>query len=60
MCLTAGWPFLTAAAFRDTHSRTVVVAMNEADADTHIILSDAAKGDLWFGINGHAIQTIIY
>lgn len=60
MCLTAGWPFLTAAAFRDTKQSTVVVAMNEAALDTQIILTDKVKGDLWFGINGHAIQTLVY
>lgn len=47
LCVTAGWPFLYSAAFikgDDSSSKeTVVVIVNEANAPTHIILSDAVK-----------------
>lgn len=48
LCVTAGWPFLYSAAFikdneDSSKKETVVVIVNEANAPTHIILSDAAK-----------------
>jgi glucosylceramidase len=60
LCVTAGWPFLTAAAFVNTKQETVLVVMNEASIDTEIVLSDVVKGDAWFGINARSIQTVIY
>ena len=60
LCLTVGWPFLTGAAFRDPNKKTVVVLLNEADADTKVILADADKGEAWFPVPAKAIQTIVY
>ena len=60
MCLTAGWPFLTAVGFLDTAGRTVVVAMNEASIGTDIVLTDSKLGNLRYGINSRAIQTLLY
>jgi hypothetical protein len=61
MCLTAGWPFLTAAAFVDTDERVVVVVMNEATKSTSITLTDSTRTDnLRFGISATSIQTIVY
>ena len=68
LCVTAGWPFLTGSAFQTPAGRTAVVLMNEAETDTHVILSDVQRsvvggsgtGDLWFGITGRSIQTIMY
>tara|TARA_A100001035_G_scaffold254467_1_gene228327 strand:- start:122 stop:946 length:825 start_codon:yes stop_codon:yes gene_type:complete len=61
MCLTAGWPFLTGAAFQDKdQSEVIVVVMNEAAQDTKITLQDSKKGTGWLGISGRSMQTIIY
>jgi hypothetical protein len=68
LCLTAGWPFLTASSYITPEHKTVLVVMNEADTDTHIILSDTQRnemmgpglGDLWFGISARSIQTLVY
>ena len=61
MCLTAGWPFLTGAAFQDKDkSKVIVVVMNEAAQDTKITLQDSKKGTGWFGISGRSMQTIMY
>jgi len=60
LCLTVGWPFLTAVAFQDTSAKTVVVALNEASVDTEIVLSDSDKGDVWFGIQARSMQTLVY
>jgi hypothetical protein len=61
MCLTAGWPFLSAVAFQSPHQGTMtLVVMNEAAQDTKITLVDTVKGTSWFGINGRSIQTIVY
>jgi len=60
LCLTAGWPMLTATSFKDPQNRVVVVIMNEATVDTEIILKDSRKGDMKFGINSRSMQTIIY
>jgi glucosylceramidase len=49
LCVTAGWPFFTGAAFLDDNHRTIVV-----------IMSDTSNGDVWFGINARSIQTIVY
>ena len=59
MCVTGGWPFLSAAAFVQpapprsadlalprAPPLTVVVILNEADIDTHIILTDAVKASV--------------
>lgn len=60
-CLTAGWPFLTGAAFQsDSKNETVVVLMNEATISTEIILYDTKMSSMRFGISGRGIQTIIY
>ena len=61
LCVTAGWPFLTAVAFKTPNEKTAVVVMNEASADTSIALFDAARSEyLGFAIHGRAIQTITY
>jgi hypothetical protein len=60
MCVTAGWPLLTGAAFKDPEGSTVVVLMNEAAKDTAVVISDKVRGDIHFGINGRSIQTIVY
>ena len=67
-CVLYSWPFLTTSAFVTPEQETVVIIMNEANLDTHIILQDdkrtiadgVGKGDLWFGIPARAIQTIVY
>jgi hypothetical protein len=60
MCLTAGWPMLSGAAFKDPTGQIVSVIMNEASIDSSITISDKSKGDLHIGINARAIQTVIY
>lgn len=60
MCITAGWPMLTSAAFKDPEGQTVVVLLNEATVSTEIILKDSVKGSMKFGINSRSMQTIIY
>ena len=60
MCLTAGWPMLTSAAFIDPTHRTVVVTLNEATVSTEIVLKDSVKGNMKYGINARSMQTIIY
>ena len=61
LCLTAGWPFLTAVAFKTPGEMTAVVVMNEASVATSIALFDAARSEyLGFAINGRSIQTITY
>ena len=60
MCITAGWPMLTSAAFKDPGGRTVVVLLNEATVSTEIVLKDTVKGAMKFGINSRSMQTIIY
>jgi hypothetical protein len=61
MCMTAGWPFLTAVAFHDPADDSVsVVVMNESNDPTAIMLSDTFRGDVWFGIPERSIQTIVY
>lgn len=60
MCVTAGWPMLTSAAFKDPEGQTVVVLLNEATVSTEIILKDSVKGSMKFGINSRSMQTIIY
>lgn len=62
-CVTAGWPFLSAIAFTDPSAvkKTVLVVINEADSGTHIVLKDMkSMQELWFGINAHSIQTLLY
>jgi hypothetical protein len=60
LCLTVGWPMLTGAAFLDTHKRTVVVLLNEADAETKVVISDSVKGDSWLGMSPKSIMTVVY
>lgn len=62
LCLTAGWPFLSAAAFTNSEKKeTIIVVMNEATLPTSIALSDAHRSTtLGFAIFGRAIQTIVY
>lgn len=62
LCLTAGWPFLSAAAFTNSEKKeTIIVVMNEATLPTSIALSDAHRSaTLGFAIFGRAVQTIVY
>lgn len=60
LCLTVGWPFLTGAAFRDPYQKTVIVLLNEADADTKVVLTDKEKGDVWFPVPAKGIQTVVF
>jgi len=61
LCLTAGWPFLTAVAFKTPNEETAVVVMNEASTATSIALFDAARSEYFgFAIHGRSIQTLTY
>ena len=60
MCITAGWPMLTSAAFKDPEGQTIVILLNEATASTEIVLKDSLKGFMKFGINSRSMQTIVY
>jgi len=60
LCLTAGWPFLTGAAFVDTSQQTVLVVMNEAPVDSPFVIDDPVHGLFSSGINARSIQTIVY
>ena len=60
MCLTAGWPMLTSAAFVDIEQRTVVVLLNEATVSTEIVIKDSVHGNMKHGINARSMQTVIY
>jgi len=61
LCLTAGWPMLTGAAFTDPSTgKVAAVLLNEAEVDVDVVLRDAVKGDVTFGINGQSMQTIVY
>ena len=65
LCMTAGWPFLNAVAFRtaDSTPKTVIVVTNEAPAATSILLSDASatrKGPLGFIIDARSMETVVY
>ena len=60
MCLTAGWPMLTSAAFEDPEGKVVVVLLNEATVQTEVILKDSEKGNMKYGINARSMQTITY
>eukprot|EP01041_Mallomonas_annulata_P011965 gene11965-25063_t len=59
-CLTAGWPFLTGAAFVDPLEQSVLVLMNEAPVDTTVVIDDSVQGKFISGINARSIQTVIY
>jgi Glycosyl hydrolase family 30 beta sandwich domain len=60
MCITAGWPMLTSAAFKDPEGKVVLVLLNEATDSTEVILKDSIRGDMKLGINARSMQTIIY
>lgn len=60
MCLTAGWPMLTSAAFVDTDAKTVVIILNEATVSTEIVIKDSIRGNMKHGINARSMQTVIY
>ena len=63
LCLTAGWPFLTGAAFQRPDAdggEVAVVLMNEAEQDTAVFLSDTRQGEGWFGISARSMQTVLY
>jgi hypothetical protein len=76
LCVTAGWPFLTAIAFsrpaEDTgcdawrNTSTAVVVMNEAPLSTSLVLEHISEdgteeaGLLMFAIDASSIQTILY
>jgi hypothetical protein len=60
LCLTAGWPFLTATAFSTPDGNTAVIVMNESPQTSFFSLIDQQSGTLVSGINGRSIQTIIY
>lgn len=65
LCLTAGWPFLTAVAFKapsTEHGKagsTSVVVMNEASATSPLVVSNK-MGYLGLSIAARAIQTIVF
>lgn len=59
-CVTAGWPFLTGAAFMTRNDKIVIVVMNEAPVSTLLTISDESRGNVWTGIPDHSIQTIFY
>ena len=62
LCMTAGWPFLTATAFiNELTNKISVIIMNEADIETEIILYDNKRNEeIKFGISERSIQTIVY
>lgn len=60
MCITAGWPMLTSAAFKDPAGRVVLVLLNEATDSTEVVLRDSIQGDMKLGINARSMQTVIY
>lgn len=65
LCMTAGWPFLSAVAFRhekNGQEETVAVVLNEANTATSILLFDSAKDSkpMAFAIEGKSMQTIVY
>ena len=61
LCVTAGWPMLTGAAFKDpTNGKISAILLNEAMVDTNVVLRDSVRGDVTFGINERSMQTIVY
>jgi glucosylceramidase len=61
LCTTAGWPFLSGAAFVTPQNRTTFVLMNEASVPSKYVLSDGTKDDVMgLAIDASAIQTIVY
>lgn len=60
LCLTAGWPMLSAVGFQTPLNEIVIILMNENSVSTYVELSDVDRGSIWTGVNGHAIQTIVY
>jgi len=59
-CVTAGWPFLYAAAFVTPEENTAVVVVNEAPVDATLSVEDSRFGSFQSGINAHSIQTLVY
>lgn len=63
MCLTAGWPFLSAIAAETSEDQGVVVIMNEASVSTTVELIDNTQGQdqhIGFAIPAHSMQTLVY
>lgn len=61
MCVTAGWPYFSAVAFKTPVGKRVLVAINEAPVDTNYGIYDAAKKkELHIGISANAIQTVVF
>jgi hypothetical protein len=60
LCLTAGWPYLSAVSFLTPNEQTVVTVMNEYPTDTYVLLKDEKKGSMWTALNGKSIQTITF
>ena len=61
LCLTAGWPMLTGAAFKNpVNGKISAILLNEAMVNTNVVLRDSVRGDVTFGINERSMQTIVY
>lgn len=63
LCMTAGWPFLNAVAFKTEKEETVVVVTNEASVSTPIVLADKSlsnRGYLGFVIDARSMETLVY
>lgn len=59
-CVTAGWPFFQATAFRTPADETVVVVLNEGDDDVAFTIDEGFGQQLSTSIAAHAIQTYIF
>ena len=60
-CLTAGWPYLTSAAFKTPNDQIVVTIINEYPSESYILLKDDVKESrMWTAVNGKSAQTITY
>jgi glucosylceramidase len=60
ICLTAGSPFLSGAAFQSIDLGKVVILINEASVNTTVSLSDPSLGHTTFAIEANSIQTLLY
>jgi hypothetical protein len=56
VCLTTGWPFLQGGSFINKDGDTVLVILNEAEAEVGVVIQN---GNMLLSLDGHSIATVV-
>ncbi|GMH46406.1 hypothetical protein TrRE_jg2400 [Triparma retinervis] len=56
VCLTTGWPFLQGGSFVNKDGDTVLVILNEAEAEAGVAIQN---GNMLLNMDGHSIATVV-